>query len=337
MSVLHGSGPSGNPFCPAVLAVTVNFRTPVLALRCLESLAAGRPGRPELRAVVVDNASEDGSLEAITDGIRQRGWEGWVEILSSPRNGGFAAGNNLALARALQQPRPPRYVLLVNPDCVLEPGALGALVSFLEAHPEVGIAGPRTEIGRGKQRPTAFRFPGILNNLDEGAHFAPLSRCLARWQLAPPIQAAPHRTDWVSGGCMLIRREVFESVGLLDEGFFLYFEEIDFCRRAALAGWPTWFVPEASIVHEAGTSTGATGGRELEREMPRYWFESRRRYFLKHRGRLTCLAADVAWVAGNTFWNLRRVLTRQPRRDPLHFYRDFVRFNLLGDRGRKAA
>jgi GT2 family glycosyltransferase len=327
---------SDEPARAPVLAVTVNYRTPELTLRCLASLAVEGVDPASLRAVVVDNASGDGSPETISAGIRERGWGSWVELLPSPRNGGFAAGNNLAVARALGEGDPARYFLLVNPDVVLEPGALGALVAFLDAHPRVGIAGPRTEIGRGNLRPTAFRFPGILNNLDEGAHFAPLSRCLARWQLAPPIQAAPHRADWVSGGCMLVRREVFETVGLMDVGFFLYFEEVDFCARAAQAGWECWFVPEASIVHDAGASTGATGGHELAREMPRYWFESRRRYFLKHRSRSTWLAANVAWVLGSTFWNLRRALTRQPRRDPLHFYRDFVRFNFLRG-GRKAA
>src|SRR4030095_12684385 len=110
----------------------------------------------------------------------------------------------------------------------------------------------------------------------------------------------------------------------------LYFEEVDLCWRAARAGWESWYVPGARILHDAGASTGARAGRELARRTPRYWFESRRRYFLKNRGRAVCLLADLAWAGGNALWNLRRVLARAPLREPLGFWGDFVRFNLLG-------
>jgi len=313
-----------------VLAVSVCFRTADCSVRCLQSLAGEGADVPGLRAVVVDNASGDGSAIRIREAIRQNGWDSWAEVLESPTNGGFGAGNNLALRRALAGASPPDHFLLVNPDAYLEPGALRALLAHLERTPRAGFAGPRTEIGRGNLRGTAFRFPGILNSLDEGLHVGLVTRVLSRWQLAPPPRAAAHRTDWLSGGCLLVRRQVFEQVGLFDEGFFLYFEEVDLALRAARAGWESWYVPAARVVHEAGASTGATGGRELERRMPRYWFESRRRYFLKHRGRLGCACADVAWAAGSALWNLRRWISGAPRREPLRFWRDFVRFNLFG-------
>jgi hypothetical protein len=313
-----------------VIAVTVNFRTPDLAIRCLSSLAGERGRLGELAAWVVDNASGDGSPARIRGAIEESGWPGWARLIESPLNGGFGAGNNHALREALSAASPPDYFLLLNPDAAVDPGAVAALADFLASHPRAGIAGPRTEIGRGDLRGTAFRFPGILNSLDEGLHLGPVTRLLRRWQLAPPPRAEAHRADWVSGGCMLIRRALLEEVGLFDEGYFLYFEEVDLCARAARAGWETWYVPAASIVHEAGASTGASAGRELERRMPRYWFESRRRYFLKHRGRAVCLLADLAWAAGNSLWNLRRWLTRAPRKEPIGFWLDFVRFNLLG-------
>jgi hypothetical protein len=313
-----------------VLVVTVNYRTPELVLRCLGSLEPERQALADLRAIVVDNASGDGSAELIPAGIARHGWRAWVDFLESPSNLGFGAGNNLVLRRALAEPCPPDYFLLLNPDAAVDRGAVAALVSFLAANPRAGIAGPRTEVGRGNLRGSAFRFPGILNSLDEGLRFGPLTRVLSRWQLAPEPRAEPHPTDWLSGGCLLIRREVLEEIGLFDEGYFLYFEEVDLSLRAARAGWESWYVPAASIVHEAGASTGASAGRALERRMPRYWFESRRRYFLRNRGRLVCLAADLAWTLGNALWNVRRVLARAPRRDPVGFWSDFVRFNLLG-------
>jgi len=314
-----------------VAAVTVNYRTPDLALRCLESLAAERMDLA-LEAVLVDNASGDGSVERLRAGLRAGGHEGWVTLLESPVNGGFGAGNNLALRALLGRPEPPDLILLINPDAMLYPGALGTMLAFLERHPSAGIVGPRTELGRGRVVGSAFHYPGILNGFDEGLHFGPVSRLLSRWKLVPPARSEPHRADWLSGGCWLVRRELFQKVGLFDEGFFLYFEEVDLTRRAEAQGFESWFVPQAGLLHECGASTGASGDRALERRMPPYWFESRRRYFLKHRGRLVTFLADLAWAGGNVLWNLRRWLSRAPRKEPIGFFGDFVRFNLLGRR-----
>jgi GT2 family glycosyltransferase len=315
---------------PRILAVSVNFRTGPLAVNLLTSLSAERETVPELEAVLVDNDSGDGSLACIEAGIRERGFGGWVRLVAAPRNGGFAFGNNLATRHALASDAPPDYVLYVNPDVEVQPGALGALLAFLEAHPRVGIVGPATEIGRGSLRGTAFRFPGIVNSFDEGLHLGLVSRLCRRWQLQPAPRAEPHRTDWVSGGCMLVRRAVFDDVGLMDEGYFLYYEELDFTLAASRKGWETWYVPAARVVHFAGASTGLTGGHELARRIPRFWFESRRRYFVKNRGPVVACLADLAWLAGNSLWNVRRFLTRAPRKEPPHFFGDFLRFNFLG-------
>ena len=318
------------PSTARILVVTVNYRTPELAVRSLASLEPEHRHFAELRAAVVDNASGDGSVQRLRGAIADGGWGGWARLVENPSNSGFGAGNNLVLRAALAEATPPDYVLLLNPDAALYPGALATMVDFLAAHPEVGLAGPRTERGPGQTGATAFRFPGILNQLDEGLHFGPLTRLLSRWRLAPPPRSEPHRTDWLSGGCVLIRRAVLEEVGLFDEGYFLYFEEVDLSLRAARAGWESWYVPSAGALHEAGAATGASDGREIQRRMPRYWFESRRRYFLKNRGRVVCFLADLAWASGNALWNLRRLATRAPRREPIGFWIDFVRFNLLG-------
>ena len=318
---------------PSILAITVNYGTPELALRAVASLESARAAFPGLRAVCVDNASPDDSTEQIAEGLEAAGSGSWVRLLASPVNGGFAAGNNLALRGALVGPEPVDYVLLLNPDAALDPGALEALFAHLEENPRAGIVGPRTEVGRGCHRGSAFRFPGLMNSLDEGLSFGPLTRLLGRYQLAPPPRPEAHATDWVSGGCMLCRREVFETVGLFDEGFFLYFEEVEFCHRAARAGFESWYVPEASILHEAGAATGVTGDEGLSRRTPGYWFASRRRYFAKTRGPAVAWLADLLLVLGVSLYGLRR-LAGAPRKDPPHFLGDLVRFNLLPLRGR---
>jgi len=331
MNVERGR-PDGAPDPGRILVVTVNYRTAELALRCLASLEPERERLPGLEAVVVDNDSGDGSLDRLRAGIEEAGWGTWARVLASEHNGGFAFGNNLAVRESLEGGRPHDLYLLLNPDCEVYPGAVCSLVRFLAATPDAGLAGPATEVGRGNLRGTAFRFPGVLSALEEGLHLGPVSRLLDRWIVSPEPRSDAHPTDWLSGGCVLVRREVFEAVGLMDEAYFLYFEEVDFMLAARRAGRRCWYVPEARILHDAGAATGATGGSELERRMPRYWFESRARYLHKNRGWAVKLAADLAFAGGNALWNLRRLLTREARREPRGFWWDFVLFNLLGIR-----
>ena len=125
------------------------------------------------------------------------------------RNGGFASGNNAAIRPALEGADPPRYVLLLNPDTIVRPGALKALVEFMEGRPDVGIAGSRLEDPDGTPQRSAFRFPSVLGEL-EGGEFRPGLPAPARWVVVPPVPEGPGPIDWVAGACMIIRREVFD-------------------------------------------------------------------------------------------------------------------------------
>jgi N-acetylglucosaminyl-diphospho-decaprenol L-rhamnosyltransferase len=147
--------------------------------------------------------------------------------------------------------------------------------------------------------------------------------------IAPPPQDVSHPADWVAGASLIVRRAVFDAVGLLDSAYFLYFEEVDFCRKAARAGWPCWYVPASRVVHLVGQSSGVTDTRKPARRVPRYWFESRRRYFRGAHGSLYTLLADVAWVTGFALWRLRRFVQRKPDTDPPHLLWDFLRYNYL--------
>lgn len=320
-----------------VRVVTVHYRTPERLLACLAALERERIGWDGLDVVVVDNASgpgPDGEDMALALGraIESRGWGGWVRLVASPDNRGFAAGNNLGLATELEGRPTPAFHALLNPDTEIEPGALRRLARFLEEQPEAGIVGPATELGEGNLQNTAFRFPGIVNAFDEALHLGLVSRLAARWRLQPPPRQEPHPCDWLSGGCLVVRREVVAAVGPMDEGYFLYYEEIDWLRRAGELGFSCWYVPAARIVHHAGASTGLTGEGQGHNRVPRYWFESRRRYFLQNHGRPYKLLADLAWLAGASLYRLRLLVTRRPSVDPPRFFGDFVRFNFLGGR-----
>jgi GT2 family glycosyltransferase len=128
---------------------------------------------------------------------------------------------------------------------------------------------------------------------------------------------------------MIVRRQVFDAVGLMDDDYFLYFEEVDFCLRAKRAGWPCWYVPSSHVVHLVGQASGVTDTKRPAKRVPRYWFESRRRYFVKSHGRMYKGLADVVWLFGFGLWRLRRVLQRKQDTDPPHLFWDFFRFNFL--------
>lgn len=301
----------------SLLIVIVNYRTAPLVLDCLRSLAVETARwTGSIRVVVTDNASGDDSVATIRGAIAAERWQGWCELLSLERNGGYAHGNNAAIAPALAAGAPPAYVWLLNPDTIVRPGALQELVRFMDEDPQVGIAGSRLEYPDGTPQQSAFRFHSLASEIESGLRFGPASRLLQRWVVAPPVSDVACRTDWVAGASMMIRREVFERIGLLDEGYFLYYEDVDFCRRAASAGWACGYVPASRVVHLVGRASGVTGNDRARRRRPAYWFEARRRYFLEHHGRLYLLLADAVWIAAFTLWRLRRALTGKPDADP---------------------
>jgi N-acetylglucosaminyl-diphospho-decaprenol L-rhamnosyltransferase len=128
---------------------------------------------------------------------------------------------------------------------------------------------------------------------------------------------------------MIIRREVFEAIGLMDEGYFMYFEEVDFCHRALRAGWPCWYLPTAHVVHLVGRSSGVTDPRAARKRRPGYWFLARRRYFLRNHGLVATVLADLAWSLGYASFRLRRLVHPKPGTDPQWMFWDFIRYNFL--------
>lgn len=309
---------------PQLCIVIVNYRTAVLAVDCLRSLSAQADNSGRTRVIVADNASGDGSTECLAAALADNGWSGWAEVLALPRNGGFAYGNNAGIAAALGSTCPPDYVLLLNPDTLVRPGAISALVDFMEAHPQAGIAGSLLENDSGGVDCSAHRTPSPLGELDGAARLGPLSRLLQRHAVSPPVRSAAHECDWVSGASMIIRREVIAGIGPMDEGYFLYFEEVDFCCRARASGWSVWYVPQSRVLHLEGASTGIRAGAKRRAA---YWYDSRRRFFVKHHGVCGLLLADLLWAAGRLSFLLRCALgmTRQGlHADPQRFMLDLL-------------
>jgi len=224
--------------------VVVSYHCRSLLRDCLNSLSAFPPAGGA-RIWVVDNASADGTVEMVREKFPE------VELIASDENLGFSKANNLAIARGSAP-----FVLALNPDTLMTEGALDQMLELMEQRPEIGISGCRLELPDGTFDHAARRsFPTPLSAL---AHFTGVGRLkktparLAQYR-APEVESGP--VDAVNGAFMLMRREALEEVGLFDEGYWMYMEDLDLCYRFAQAGWITWYEPAVKVIHvKAGTS-----------------------------------------------------------------------------------
>ncbi|MDH3201710.1 MAG: glycosyltransferase family 2 protein [Myxococcales bacterium] len=317
----------------SVLVVIVNYRSAELTLQCLRSLISERDRVPDLRVVIIENASGDEA--ALRQGLADPVYDQWTELIVSERNGGFAYGNNCAIRQMLSGSLPADYVLLLNPDTIVHSGAVETLLTFMETHPDVGIAGAGLDQADGSDWPYAFRFPTVFSELDAGLGFGPVSRLLKKHAVAQRMGPVAQPIDWVPGAAMIVRREVFDDVGLMDEHYFLYYEETDFCQAAKRAGWSCWYVPEARVLHIAGQSTGVTAPGRQPAALPEYWFESRRRYFMKNHGFRYALVADLAYLTGLALDGVRIKIQMREDPRPRHLFRDVLRNSALWRKNRK--
>lgn len=310
-----------------ICVVIVNYRTSKLTLKCLQTLEAEVKQDGRIRVTVVENASGDtASLQA---GIQANQWQSWVTLIDAERNGGFSYGNNLAVSAALAGTSAPRYFVLLNPDTESRGYAMRALANFMDAHPQTGIGGCSIENEDGSAWPIAFRFPSICSELEQEMKFGPVTRLLANVKIVREMKQEAEQVDWVSGACMIVRKSVFDDIGLMDERYFLYFEEIDFCLRAKKKGWSCWYIPQSRIMHMSGESTGASGAASASKRMPDYWFASRSRYFVKNHGIAYARLADIASILGMAFWTLRNALFQRRGIGREKMLRDLLRTSVL--------
>lgn len=308
-----------------ILVVIVNYRAAGHVAKCLDTLADERRLLPDLRVVVVDNPGGGDDVAQLQAHVRARAIGDWVEVRPMPRNGGFAYGVNAGVQPAMAGADAPDAFLLLNPDTWIRPGAIAQLAAFLDERPDVGIVGSRLEDPDGTRQAAHFRFPGVANTFADALSVGVVVRLLRRWATVPPFSDEPGPFDWLAGACMLVRREVFARVGPFDEAYFLYFEELDFFRRARALGIATWCDPRSRVVHLVGQSTGVTVRDRRPGRLPDYWFASRIRYFDKHHGRAYRFAIDLAYLLGKSLWHALRLLRGKPDLGPPHALRDHAR------------
>jgi GT2 family glycosyltransferase len=228
--------------------IIVNWNVCALLRRCLASLPGAAGGDLRYEVLVVDNASRDDSVAMVRAEFPA------VRLLVNQVNRGFTGGNNQGITASRG-----RTLLLLNPDTEMAPGALRALLTTLDALPDVGMVGPRLRNPDGSVQSSRRRFPTVATALIESTPlqpYLPRHPLLQRYYMADQPDDVRQDVDWITGACMLVRRAVLQEVGGFDERYFLYSEELDLCRRVRAAGWRIVYEPAAEVVHYEGQSSG---------------------------------------------------------------------------------
>lgn len=269
---------------PNVSVVVVSYNTRDLLRECLRSVDAST--MTPLEVFVVDNASVDGTQSMVASEFPG------VTLIALERNLGFAGANNVALRRC----RGSR-ILLLNPDATLAPDGLARLHATLSAWPRAASVGPRILNPDGSLQSCGYAFPTLMSEIRQSRR---VNRALSRFvgpapQGARPVPGAPAEVDWSDGACMLMRREALQAVGLLDEQYFLYTEELDWCFNARRAGWNIVVDPHAVVYHHRGQSSVSTGTSSLSTSL---LVETRLRYYRKNHAASTAAAAALVLAAG---------------------------------------
>lgn len=307
-----------------IAVVVVNYKTPELVKACLASLKETAQDL-EITVFVGDAESQDGSVEIISEYIDHERLT-WATCFAIGCNGGFAYGNN-AVVRSHVLPDPDFfYVYFLNPDTYIRPQAVHALVDFLQAYPRVGIVGSRLEDPDGSMRSYGFRAPAPWREFFRGARLGFLNRCVPQAPVTVENLLDDREVDWVTGASFMVRRDVLNDIGLMDEGYFLYFEETDLMTRARTAGYEVWHVAASRVVHLAGQATGVrTGNQNANMQPPSpFWLASRRRYMLKHFGPWGRKRADILFLAGDLVYRFHRTLRGQPIENPPQLWRAYL-------------
>jgi len=269
--------------------VIVSWNVRDLLQRCLNSILETGYLVLDVEVIVVDNGSTDGSVEMLRADFPD------VHVVVNVENRGFPAGNNQGMALA-----GGRYVLLLNPDTEVVGDALATMVAFADEHPDVGVIGPQLLNPDGSVQSSRRRFPTLATAFFESTWLQPCAprSLLERYYVLDQPDDAVLDVDWMQGAALMARREGIDQIGPMDERFFMYSEELDWCRRFCEAGWRVVYLPIAQVIHHAGKSS--------EQVLPArhiHFQTSKVRYFDKYHGRIAAGLLRL-FLLGNYAWQL---------------------------------
>ena len=286
-----------------IIVSIINYRTGDLTLNCVQSVLADLGGR-DIRVSVVDNASGDGSADQIAAWIAAHP-DAPVDLIRSPTNSGFSGGHNQGIGSGEAE-----YYLVLNSDAVLRAGFFEAILKTARANPRAGFIAPRIEHEDGTPQISQFRFHSPLGELVRGAATGPVTKALSRHDVPLGPDPDPAQIDWASFACILLNGEMVRALGPMDEGYFLYFEDAEYCLRARRAGWRVLRAPEAVAVHFRGGSGPVKEMEAARARRPGYYYRARTRFFCQAHGRTGLVAANLMFHLGRAIAQARRLIGR---------------------------
>jgi GT2 family glycosyltransferase len=295
-----------NSIC--LLVVIVNYRTPDLVIQCLKALLPELKGT-DAKVVVVDNNSQDDSCEMIQNWISNDCHTKMVSIISSQDNCGFSGGNNVGIKKFEAQ-----FYLLLNSDTYVRKGAISRMLDTAVKYPDAGIISPRLEWPSGEGQESCFRFHSPISEFARAAQTGVIDRLLIKYLVPLHLKDEISEPQWTSFACVLIKRKVFCNVGLLDDGYFMYFEDIEFCHRALKSGWKVLNDYRARVVHLRGGSSPVKARANARKRLPRYYYESRTRYFCQVFGWSGLILANILWMLGRVISISRQFTGRHDKK-----------------------
>lgn len=287
--------------------VIVNYKTPNLVTDCLETLLPELEG-VDARVFIVDNNSEDNSCSIINEWLAEHDTNKKVSLIQSNTNAGFSSGNNIGI-KALKA----RYYLLLNSDTLVRPGAIKSILGAANASPGAGLISPRLEWANEVSQESCFSFPGPVSEFCSAAQTGWIDRLLSNYIVALQVQSVATKPKWTSFACVLIRDEVFQQIGLMDERYFMFFEDVEYCHRARKAGWTIVNIPEARVVHLRGGSSPVKENTRQRKRLPRYYYESRALFYFQTYGWLGLTVTNLLWETGRLISKIRQILGRSDK------------------------
>jgi N-acetylglucosaminyl-diphospho-decaprenol L-rhamnosyltransferase len=279
----------------------INYRTADLTLACIRSVLADI-GNLDVHIVVTDNASGDGSAEIISNWIDQQPQQVPVTLLRSPVNTGFSGGHNQGMA-AIQAD----YYLPFNSDAVLRTGFLQNILNAAKADQKAGFFAPRIEFDDGTVQVSCFRFHSPLSELIRTARTNLVTRTFKKHEVAIGPNPNVSEIEWASFACILLSAKMVSQLGPMDEGYFLYYEDAEYCARGRRAGYRISYVPTAQAVHFRGGSGPVKSLASERKRLPKYYYASRTRFLYQIHGRTGLLAANVLWLVGRGIAQVTRL------------------------------
>ncbi|MBB5211835.1 glycosyltransferase family 2 protein [Microbulbifer hydrolyticus] len=288
--------------------VIVNYKTPELVNNCLATVV---PQIESLNAkvVIVDNASGDDSVSKIEAWISTQPpiYHARINLVKSPINGGFSAGNNLGIIQENAE-----YYLLLNSDTLVRENAISTLLDRIRTDRNIGALGPQLEYEDGTPQISCFRRRSVASELIRGAQIDAISKLLKRKNIPIANRRESLEIDWISFACVMLPRAAIERVGLMDGQFFMYFEDIEYCLRLKGAGYKIEQEKRARVVHLRGGTSDVKKNSKAQKQLPDYFYRSRTRYFVLLGGKGKLLIANIAFTCGRLIRLTKRLVGKKP-------------------------